>query len=324
MRFATTLFRGCWLTLAIAVVALYGPWSAVGQQELSPDGKTFVATAGSLTEAEVRLLNAQTGELRRTQKARMAWITSAVFSPDGKRLAIGGGNLYHGDVEVVDAGSGKSLWLQRDVGKHHEVCLAFSADGKTLCAGTAHGPAKVFDAETGRLLHTLEAKRVAAVAFSPDGKRIAVASLGSLTEDKPKSEVTIWDAEAGKMLRVMPGAGGPVAFSADSTLLATAGADDLVSLWEASSGKLVRTLKTEGRRPRPGAIAFSPDGKLLATVPSTGPLHLWDPQTGKLLKILGDDHVGRIAFSPDSKTIVSWSGTSGLRRWDVSQLLKKE
>ena len=100
---------------------------------------------------------------------------------------------------------------------------------------------------------------VASVAFSPDGNRLATASL--------QSGIGLWDAGTGKkVLTLLPGqsALGPggvaVAFSPDGTRLASVVSprDSPVTLWDLTQRQRVLLTLSMGR----DCVAFSPDGKL--------------------------------------------------------------
>src|SRR5260370_40820598 len=76
-----------------------------------------------------------------------------------------------------------------------------------------------------------------AIAFSPDGKRLATAS-----EDKTSE---VWDATTGHELFALIGHTGPVmsiAFSPDGTRLATASADNTARVWDAATARGLLTL----------------------------------------------------------------------------------
>ncbi len=93
-----------------------------------------------------------------------------------------------------------------------------------------------------------------------------------------------------------------VAFSPDSTILASAGGgswlgggDTLIRLWRVSDGRLLR--KLEGHNQTIKKIVFSPDGDLLASCCSKATL-LWRMPDGNRLKTLGSGALD-LAFSTD-------------------------
>jgi WD40 repeat protein len=102
-----------------------------------------------------------------------------------------------------------------------------------------------------------------------------------------------------------------VAFSADSSLIATGRADDNnVKIWDAKSGALIRTLFGENNNAN--AIAFSPDGQYLVTgtgQPGQGlSLNLWRVADG--VRIVGRiaafaNGTTSVAFSPDGQFVVA-------------------
>ena len=101
---------------------------------------------------------------------------------------------------------------------------------------------------------------VTAVAFSPDGKRIASGGMNWRS--------AIWDAKTGRELRSFQGQGGAVlalAYSPDGKVLATAGErrSPAVMLWDADTGKALRQLA--GHKGDVLALAFAPDGGVLAS-----------------------------------------------------------
>ena len=90
-------------------------------------------------------------------------------------------------------------------------------------------------ADDTTLIRKLERQNgaIAALAWSPDGRRIAVAGAAP--------EVNVYDAETGARVAACKGhAAGiyTVAFSPDSATLATAGFDGMVRLYDAGTGEV--------------------------------------------------------------------------------------
>jgi WD40 repeat protein len=101
---------------------------------------------------------------------------------------------------------------------------------------------------------------VLAVAYSPDGRRLASASAFGT--------VRLWDTSTWKQVRTIeahPISVQCVTFSPDSRVLATGGREGSIRLWNPETGEMIRTM-TKGftSHDRPMSIAFTPDGKLIA------------------------------------------------------------
>jgi WD40 repeat protein len=87
---------------------------------------------------------------------------------------------------------------------------------------------RIWDARTGRLLHTLKGHNdwVRSAAFSPDGGAIVSASWDNT--------VKIWEARTGRLLHTLEGHTEPVAsaaFSPDGGAIVSASADQTVKIW---------------------------------------------------------------------------------------------
>ncbi len=97
------------------------------------------------------------------------------------------------------------------------------------------------------------------VAFSPDGKALAMASLGG--------SVQLWDIGTGKLLEPLRGHAGAVlslAFSPDGRTLASGGTDQTVRLWNVETRReLMRLDSGHVTLHEVWSLAFSADGKHL-------------------------------------------------------------
>jgi RNA polymerase sigma factor (sigma-70 family) len=200
------------------------------------------------------------------------------------------------------------------------LVVALTADGKLLARGGADHTIDLWDAASGKKLHTLKGHTVPILrlAFSPDGKTLASITGTWLPDDVP-TEVKLWDVATGKervAVQGHPTRGLALAFSPDGKTLATS--SNTVKLWDVATGKeKLELLLPKGTLP--WSLAFSPDGKTLATgtggsvmgcTPSS--VILWEVATGKENKTLPGhpNSITWVGFSPDGKTLASASGGS--------------
>jgi WD40 repeat protein len=142
----------------------------------------------------------------------------------------------------------------------------YSPDGRRIASGSdaQEKAIRIWDAENGRVLQTITGQggRIQALAYSPDGKKIA----SNAPEDKA---VKIWDAETGRLVRSIPvednGGVFSLAWSPDGKRLASGavygGEDDYgnhIELWNAETGENIRTIWESGAI---FSLAFTPDSR---------------------------------------------------------------
>jgi WD40 repeat protein len=256
---------------------------------------------------------------------------SIAFSPDSKRIA----SNTDGMTKVWDANACVELMTLHGpvTGFQGKVSIVFSPDGGLIGATIPGGMIKVWNAETSAEVITLRApgQQVWDLAFSPDNKRIAGASV---TLDQARGVIKIWDISNGKEIMALPLEEFlmpfSVAFSPDGKYLSSGlyvvpnrqggfvkerGA---VKVWDASSGTEVRTMTSEDGPVL--CVEFSPDGKLIASGNHIVTAKVWDVATGAELVTLNghDGAVCSIAFSPDGRRIITGCDDKTARVWDVA------
>lgn len=124
--------------------------------------------------------------------------------------------------------------------------------------GYEDGEVQVWSIAENKRLFSLQGHTgfVTSVAYAPDGKQIASASLDGT--------VRIWDAVNGAPIRTLTGHTGPVRavqFSPDGAQLASLGDDATLRLWDAQDGRSIKTLSTQTGNWLANSITFTPDGQ---------------------------------------------------------------
>jgi len=153
------------------------------------------------------------------------------------------------------------------------------------------------------------ADKLANVAYSPDGRWLATASLDGTAR--------IWDAVTGAPRAVVQHADRVivVAFSPDSRLLASGGSDRMIHVWDVSTGREVLALPSGGGVQR---VAFSPDGSLLLAASYARVVKLWRlPDGAPAGDLDGHGAIFGATFCGDGSCIVTWD-TAKLVVWDAA------
>jgi WD40 repeat protein len=200
--------------------------------------------------------------------------------------------------------------------------LQFTPDGKTLAtAAVGEKTAAVgekaevvlWEARTGRKVSTVawRTRRVSALAFSSDGKSVAVGD--------DDGTIKVWEVgtekERATFARLLNESVLTLAFAADSRTLLVAGRTTVLLKALEDGGK---NASFERRVPVWHGGVFSPDAKTLAS-PNYEDLDLWDVNSGKIRRILADHHGGvdRVAFSGDGKRVALAVGRNeGYAKYD--------
>jgi WD40 repeat protein len=282
----------------------------------SRDGKLLLSRNISPASVYIRIRDADTGEILKQVKAttrRANWLCS----PDGQKIVTWGGyETIQGwrtnyTLKIWDTNTGnvlhtiKTTIVAPEKKEVYFATIAYSPDGKRIVGvgvgrggefeGDARGVLVIWDANTGKLLHTIKNPIVApekkevhfdTIAYSPDGKRIL--TLGATRKavgEIPVGEISAFGG-SGKGDKPVPRPQNRY--------------KQFIKILDANTGKVLHTL----RIPIVGSleatsiqsIAYSPDGKrivggggmsdmggMMGMGGMDGVLIIWDATTGEIL-----------------------------------------
>ena len=182
-------------------------------------GKTLV-TGGY--DGKLTWFDTAAGKTIRTADAHAKWIRKVIASPDGKLVASVADDMV---CKLWDAETGQ---IVRELRGHKEktpqnfgsmlYAVTFSQDGTLLATGDKVAHCVVWDVKTGKELGACEAPimytwdkvqrlhsigGVRSLAFSPDGKQLAVGGtgkIGNIDHLEAKGRVEVFDWKAGKQV----------------------------------------------------------------------------------------------------------------------------
>ncbi|MCX6025445.1 MAG: WD40 repeat domain-containing protein, partial [Chloroflexi bacterium] len=190
--------------------------------------------------------------------------------------------------------------------------MALSADGQWIAA-TYHTPLdknaiRIFETSSGRMMRTIASRRLKAMAFSPDGTRLATASW------EAKQPIRILDPQTGKVVKEvrLPQDSSRIdalAFTPDgSLLLALDGSAGTVQAYDTTSWEPAQRLAIPAElNLLIEKMRISPDGSLVALADYSGAVYFWDPRSASLmpdpLRLPVAVAVRDLAFSPDGRLL---------------------
>ncbi len=239
-----------------------------------PDGTLLL---GSGIRGEVTVWDVPTSVALLDLGDRTVWVHEIALSPDGRTVLTGSSPNYGTSrvtLRLWDLKTGDAL-INFDY-TDPVFSVAFSPDGKWIASGSAKGSVRLWDAQTGDWMGTLEGHKahVLALAFSPDGTLLA--SSGR------EGSVFLWDVTARTQKVVLRTQGervNGVSFSADGSVLASGSDDGTLQLWDVRTGAELAVFEITAARSRSSnrvtALAFSPEGAMLAAGIADGTVRLF-------------------------------------------------
>ncbi|MGV0027741.1 AAA-like domain-containing protein [Phormidesmis priestleyi] len=243
-------------------------------------------------------------------------VETIAFSRTGKYVVS---TSLDGMVNVWNISSGEVKHLN-NIGKVNAV--AFSSDDEMKFIATASdNRIQIRETESWRLVRQLELETyVNAIAFSPDGKLIATATVDTVNLSKTgEDQITakIWEIDSGRLISSLNQGNSvnALSFSLNGELIVTASADGTAQVWKTASGEpMGQLLQHEGVILD---VAFSPDGKYVASASLDKTASVWEVGSDRP-PITLQHNQAVTAVSLSYSRIVTASMDKVVRVWDIA------
>jgi WD40 repeat protein len=237
-----------------------------GVRFISADGRVMlVAHDGSADAPWAEIRDIATGRVLNTVPRYSQGVPVAALDPGGRRMAVvlprhimPGGPF---DIPLWDIATRREICRLDHPGGWH---LVFSPDGQFLA--TAGVGVRLWDTASGRLVWAVGddglGRQIYSLAFTPDGRSLAVMTEGRITVYELAGGGERWRAEV-RGVGNSSGSNETVAVSPDGRWLAAQNRSNGVRVWDAHTGQPAQELT--GHRGGITSLAFAPDGRTLAT-----------------------------------------------------------
>ncbi|MBF0238340.1 MAG: hypothetical protein HQM12_11590 [SAR324 cluster bacterium] len=258
----------------------------VGNQELLPESQ-WESIHKTVRQDELERLN----KLKQNPLWKpLGWVLGLAFSPDGKYLAITDNMARMRLWEVGNKTSPRILHTRIPMKSVHWI----KGDTHILTVDQLAGNGAVWDFQTGKLLHTLDVPQavldsrrtpselnenplvsavswgIGSLSLSPDGKTLAMGHHNGW--------ISLWETETFTFFKLIGERhytlSNTLAFSLDSTQIATGNKEGMVQVWDVKSEQKIASKSLE--KIEIGQIFFPEAGRLIFRQISTSRMMQWD------------------------------------------------
>ena len=285
---------------------------AVREIVWSPNGK-FAATSSDSTAKVWDVTTPVWTELQVMDHQNA--VVSISWAPDSRKIDTVG---LEGNLTIWESESWPSNHpTKREITKQQIRTAAWSPDGVHLATGASNGMAKVWESANFANVGAVSTDQgfINSISWSPKGgSLLATGSRGGT--------IKLWDLSGGRDLLTLSGQDRVygIAWSANGSRLASAGADGVLRIWNTEVGQLLPSLPPRIRAWIWG-LSWSPDASKVATASQDGLVRVWDVTDGKQLFELACNQgkLWAVAWHPDGSRLAV-AGKNKMAIWDLASL----
>jgi WD40 repeat protein len=242
------------------------------------------------------------------------------FTPDGTVVGMAFGET----ISLWEISTKRELPVHFTAANQIIFSLSFSPDNMTIAAACSDGAVNLWNYKTGAQIGRFKAEGVTAarsVAFSPDGKLLAIGGDGPETES---SSLMIWDVVSqrplGQPLFGHKNGVYKLVFSHNGTTLASGSYDETAILWDVQSHRPIGQ-PLAGQSGTVFALAFSPDDQILATGGYDQKVRLWSVKNQELLNELVGHNERVFGVSFAKAKILSGDANGNIIVWNNDNVI---